>query len=71
MNELGVTSRQTMTNYEKANVVPRIVELAVIALDQVAACRNLNVSGSQFTESDIIDRASNFWKKHNRLHEYD
>lgn len=40
MDELGIKSRQTISSWEKADrEVPRIAELALIALEHVPACR--------------------------------
>lgn len=51
-NELEVGSRQTIVNWESADQVPRLVELAVIAIDQVEACRRNSVT-TQFDQEAI------------------
>jgi transcriptional regulator with XRE-family HTH domain len=64
MKELEVSSRQTITNWESSEQLPRLVELAVIALDQVEACNRRAGFKKQFTP----DRIANRWfapiKKH-------
>ncbi len=41
MDELGVGSRQTLSNWENSKrPVPRTVELALIALERFPECRN-------------------------------
>ena len=53
MAELGVTSRQTIYNWELSEHVPRIVQLAVYAIDQIEACRNHAAYESYFSARDI------------------
>ncbi len=55
MQELEVSSRQTMTSLEKAKRLPRWAELAIIALDQVAECRSRDGYATQFTRSSIAN----------------
>lgn len=50
MEELGVSSRQTLTNWEHSDEVPRIVELAIRAISEIPACRNKGVIGIQLTD---------------------
>jgi transcriptional regulator with XRE-family HTH domain len=58
MSELEVSSRQTISTWESMPEVPRIVELAVIALDQVEACRKLSGFEKQWTP-EIIGKRRN------------
>ena len=39
MLELGISSRQTINNWEKADKVPRLAELALYALEHYPECR--------------------------------
>jgi hypothetical protein len=39
MLELGISSRQTINNWEKAAAVPRLAELALFALEHYPECR--------------------------------
>jgi transcriptional regulator with XRE-family HTH domain len=57
MTELEVKSRQTVAAWEKTQRLPRLVELAIVALDQVEACRKSTESLEQFTSSSIISLA--------------
>jgi len=41
MLELGVSSRQTINNWEKADKVPRLAELALYALENIPQCRDV------------------------------
>jgi transcriptional regulator with XRE-family HTH domain len=59
MIELEVASRQTISTWESTQEVPRMVELAIVALDQVEACRNRSGYEKQFTPEGIANlRAS-------------
>lgn len=53
MHELEVRSRQTISAWEASDAIPRIVELAIIALDQVEACRKRSGFESQLTPECI------------------
>lgn len=53
MEELEVSSRQTISTWENAEQIPRIVELAVTALDQVEPARNRGGFEKQFTAESI------------------
>lgn len=55
MNELKVTARQTVVRWEKSKQIPRMVELSIIALDQVEEC-NRRVYAKQFSSIDIANR---------------
>jgi transcriptional regulator with XRE-family HTH domain len=55
MEELGVTSRQTVGAWEKSARLPRLVELAIIALDQVESCRDRAGVRKQFSPSSIAN----------------
>jgi transcriptional regulator with XRE-family HTH domain len=55
MEELQVTARQTIVRWEQSEEVPRMVELAVIALDQVEGC-NRRTYTKQFSSSEIANR---------------
>lgn len=51
MRELGVKSRQTISAWERPDAeVPRLVELALIALERHTECRN--VSGHKATRQE-------------------
>jgi transcriptional regulator with XRE-family HTH domain len=56
MIELEVASRQTISTWEKADRIPRLVELATIALDQVEASRKRSGFERQFTPESIANR---------------
>jgi transcriptional regulator with XRE-family HTH domain len=55
MNELQVTARQTVVRWEQADKIPRMVELSVIALDQVEGC-NRRTYPKQLSSVDIANR---------------
>jgi transcriptional regulator with XRE-family HTH domain len=55
MNELQVTARQTVVRWEKSEQIPRMVELSIIALDQVEGC-NRRTYAKQFSSSEISNR---------------
>jgi transcriptional regulator with XRE-family HTH domain len=63
MKELEVTSRQTISTWENAARIPRIVELAVIALDQVEPARTLGGFETQFTAKSIAKNRFQTFKK--------
>ena len=42
LKELQVKSRQTISNWERAERVDRLVELALIALERHPECRNIH-----------------------------
>jgi DNA-binding XRE family transcriptional regulator len=56
MKELDVASRQTIITWEGATEVPRMVELAITALDQVEPCRRRSGFEKQFTLESIANR---------------
>ncbi len=56
MEELEISSRQTLSSWENAEEIPRLVELAIIALDQVEACRKRGGFESQWTPAIIAHR---------------
>ncbi len=56
MIELEIKSRQTMSAWERAEKIPRVVELAIIALDQIEAARNRSGYERQFTPESIANR---------------
>ena len=56
MIELEVGSRQTISTWENADRIPRLVELAVIAIDQVEASRKRSGFERQFTPESIANR---------------
>lgn len=66
MEELTVTSRQTIISWEKAERIPRIVELAVTAVDQIEACRRIGGIEKQFTPEQIANRRHEMWKNATR-----
>jgi transcriptional regulator with XRE-family HTH domain len=55
MNELQVTARQTVVRWEQSDVIPRMVELSIIALDQVEGC-NRRGYAKQFSSAEISNR---------------
>ena len=48
MRELGINSRQTISTWENAESVSRVIELAVCALDQLEPCRIVGGYQKQF-----------------------
>jgi transcriptional regulator with XRE-family HTH domain len=50
MLELGITSRQTINNWEKADKVPRLAELALYALENCPECQKVFGKGVTKTE---------------------
>jgi transcriptional regulator with XRE-family HTH domain len=64
MRELGVSSRQTISTWESSESVPRLVELAIIALDQVEACNHQAGFKKQYAPGDI----ANFWFNPTKRH---
>jgi transcriptional regulator with XRE-family HTH domain len=56
MVELEVKSRQTMSTWEHAEKIPRVAELAIIALDQIEASRKRSGFERQFTPQSIANR---------------
>jgi transcriptional regulator with XRE-family HTH domain len=56
MIELDIKSRQTMSAWEHAERIPRVVELAIIALDQIEAARRRSGFERQFTPESIANR---------------
>jgi transcriptional regulator with XRE-family HTH domain len=56
MTELEIGSRQTIITWEKAERIPRMVELAIIALDQVEAARKKTGFEKQLTPANIANR---------------
>jgi DNA-binding XRE family transcriptional regulator len=63
MEELEITSRQTITSWEKAPRIPRLVELAITAIDQIEPCRRLGGIKCQFTLEQIANRRHDLWKE--------
>ena len=53
MEELEIGSRQTITTWETSNEVPRLVELAIVALDQIEACQRIGHYKKQFSPDEI------------------
>ena len=58
MIELEISSRQTINTWESAERIPRIIELSIIALDQVEACRKTAGFEKQWTPEIIGKRRS-------------
>lgn len=56
MSELDVRSRQTISSWEGADEIPRLVELAIIAIDQIEPCRKRSGFQRQFTRESIANR---------------
>jgi transcriptional regulator with XRE-family HTH domain len=55
MNELQVTARQTIIRWEQSDALPRMVELSIIALDQVEGC-NRRTYEKQFSSAELANR---------------
>jgi transcriptional regulator with XRE-family HTH domain len=55
MNELQITARQTVVRWEQSERIPRMVELSIIALDQVEACNRRGYE-KQFSSAEISNR---------------
>jgi hypothetical protein len=55
MNELQVSARQTVVRWEQNDKIPRMVELSIIALDQVEGC-NRRGYPKQFSSAEISNR---------------
>jgi transcriptional regulator with XRE-family HTH domain len=55
MQELAIGSRQTVTTWEASDRIPRTIELAIIALDQVEACNRRGGYKQQFTPATIAN----------------
>jgi transcriptional regulator with XRE-family HTH domain len=53
MVELEIGSRQTITTWETSNEIPRLVELAIVALDQIEACNRVGRPKLQLSPDDI------------------
>jgi transcriptional regulator with XRE-family HTH domain len=64
MKELEVGSRQTVTTWEASARIPRMVELAVIALDQVEACNRRSGYKRQFSPASIANSWFTPMKEH-------
>ena len=58
MVELEISSRQTINTWESAERIPRIIELSIVALDQVEACRKIAGFEKQWTPEIIGKRRS-------------
>jgi transcriptional regulator with XRE-family HTH domain len=56
MAELDINSRQTVTTWENSEKLPRLVELAIVALDQVEQCRRQVGYERQFTREKIANQ---------------
>ena len=53
MEELEIGSRQTITTWETSDEIPRLVELAIVALDQIEACQRIGRYKKQFSLDEI------------------
>jgi len=53
MAELEINSRQTLSSWEKSDQLPHIARLAIIALDQIEACRKRSDLKTQFRPEEI------------------
>lgn len=53
MRELDVSSRQTMSNWENGGKLPRMVELAIIALDSVELSRKQGGFEPKITDESL------------------
>ena len=60
MTELDVKSRQTIVTWENSQEIPRLVELAIIALDQVADCNRQSGYERQFTRDKLVNKWARF-----------
>jgi transcriptional regulator with XRE-family HTH domain len=56
MIELEIKSRQTLSTWEGAEKIPRVVELAITALDQIESARKRSGFERQFTPESIANR---------------
>jgi transcriptional regulator with XRE-family HTH domain len=61
MVELEVKSRQTIGTWESAEKIPRLIELAIVALDQIEATRKRSGFEKQFTPETIAALRMNYW----------
>lgn len=64
MRELGINSRQTISSWENAESVPRVIELAVFALDQMESCRIVGGYQKQFEPNQLANKHFDTWKKY-------
>jgi len=55
MKELEITARQTVVRWEQSERIPRMVELSIIALDQVESC-NRRGYAKQFSSAKLANR---------------
>jgi transcriptional regulator with XRE-family HTH domain len=61
MVELEIRSRQTIGTWESAEKIPRLVELAIVALDQIEASRKRSGFEKQFTPETIAAHGMKYW----------
>jgi transcriptional regulator with XRE-family HTH domain len=61
MVELEIGSRQTIGTWESAENIPRLVELAIVALDQIEATRKRSGFEKQFTPETIAALRMDYW----------
>ena len=54
LGELGVKSRQTLSTWENSDEIPRLLELALLALARIPECRETNVGGKHITKSERL-----------------
>jgi len=66
MEELEVSSRQTISTWENSECIPRTIELAIIAIDQIEACRKRTGFQNQYTQESIANRRFDAWKRARR-----
>lgn len=62
MTELEIRSRQTIATWESAEKIPRLVELAILALDQIEASRKRSGFEKQFTPESIAALRTEYWR---------
>lgn len=55
MKELEIAARQTVVRWEQSERIPRMVELSIIALDQVEGC-NRRGYAKQFSSAELANR---------------
>jgi transcriptional regulator with XRE-family HTH domain len=65
MTELEMGSRQTVCTWEKSEKIPRLVELAIYALDQIEASRKRSGFEKQFTPEAIAAQRTRYWHQVN------
>ena len=77
MRELEIKSRQTIVKWEASDEIPRLLELAMKAIDELPDARKGGVLGEKMNENEAarhreaairISETENLAKPKNRLH---